>query len=73
MRRVRVNIHDERTDVVAKERNEKNISMINYVSAKWKLKRGKMNVNISHSSWGVQLINRRSGKGEPVRMIESSN
>jgi len=53
VRGIRINVHDKRADVVVKERDEKNISVVNYVSTKGKTKRGKMNVNISHNSWGV--------------------
>ena len=73
MKNVRINVHNKRTDIVGKERNEKNISMVNYVSIKRKLKREKMNVNVSHDSWEVRLSNRRSNKGELVRVMESPN
>jgi len=50
VRGVRINVHDKRTDVVIKERDEKNISVVNYISTKRKTKRGKTNVDISHNS-----------------------
>ena len=73
MRSVRINVHDKRTDVVDKERNKKDISVVNYISTKQESKREKTNVNICHNSWRVQLSNRMSSKGEPVRMMENPN
>jgi len=53
VRGIRINIHDKRADVVVKERDKKNISVVNYVSTKGKTKKGKTNFNISHNSWEV--------------------
>ena len=71
MRSIRINVYDKRTNVVDKERNEKDISVVNYVSMKQESKREKTNVNIYHNSWEVWLSNRRSSKEEPVRIIGS--
>jgi len=73
MRIVRINVYDERTDIVRKKRNEKNILVVNYVFTKQKIERRKTNVDISHDSWGVQLANRKSSEGELVRVVRSPN
>jgi len=73
VRGVRINVHDKRADVVVKERYKKNISVVNYISTKGKMKRGKMNVNISHNFWGVQLNGMRSSERELDRVIRSHN
>jgi len=73
MRSVRINVHDKRIDIVGKERNEKNISVVNYISMKRKSKREKTNVNVGHDSWEVQLSDKRSSKGKLVRVMESFN
>jgi len=50
MKIVRINIHDKRTDIVRKKRNEKNILVVNYVFTKRKTEQRKMNVDISYDS-----------------------
>ena len=50
MRSVRINVHDKRIDIVGKERNEKNISVVDYVFMKKKSKREKTNVNVGYDS-----------------------
>jgi len=47
MRSIRINVHDERTNIIEKERNQKNVSVVNYVSTKGKMKRGEINVDVS--------------------------
>jgi len=32
-----------------------------------------MNVDVSHDSWRVRLIGRRSGKGKPIGMMRNAN
>jgi len=48
MRRVRVNVHNVVTNVIVKERNETNISVINNVFAEQEMKRRKTNVYIGN-------------------------
>ena len=50
MRSVRINVHDKRIDIVGKERNEKNISVVDYIFMKKKSKREKTNVNVGYDS-----------------------
>jgi len=73
MRQVRINVHDKQTNIIRKEQNEKDILMINNVFSEWKTKQWDMNVDLSHDSWAVWLIDRKSGKKELVRIVRRSN
>ena len=56
MKRVRIHIYNVIAHMVIKERNEKNIPMINNVITKKKIKRREVDVDISNCSKGVQPI-----------------
>ena len=73
MRWVRINVHDKRTNIIRKEQNEKDVFMINNVFLEWKTKWWETNVDLSHDSQAVWLIDRESGKKEPVRMVRRFN
>jgi len=53
MKNIRVNVHDEETNIVRKERNSKNVPVINNISAKGKSKMRKSAVYVGYNSWVV--------------------
>ena len=73
MRWVRVDIYNIQINIVRKERDKKNVLMINNVLLEWKMKREKTNVDIGYDSWVIWLVDRMSDKREPVRMVGRSD
>ena len=53
MRRVRIYVHNIITHMVVKERNKKNIPIINNVIMKKKMKRREADIDVSDHSRGV--------------------
>ena len=73
MRWVRVDIYNIQINIVRKERDKKNVLMINNILLEWKMKREKTNVDIGYDSWVIWLVDRVSNKREPVRMVGRSD
>ena len=51
MERIRINIHDPEDGIVIEEWSKKNVTMINNVLSKWKMKRKKSDIDVSNDSW----------------------
>ena len=69
VRRIWINVHDPKIDIIVKERNKKNIFVTNNVFVKWKLKRWKSDINIYDDSRGVICWVRFSSKSKPIWVI----
>jgi len=53
VRRIRINFHDPKQDVIVTEQNKKNVSVVDDVLIKRKIERQKSDVDINSNSWGV--------------------
>ena len=69
MRRIQINVHDPKINVIVDERNKKNIFVTNNVFAKWKSKGWKSDINIYDDFRGVIHWVGFSSKGKLIWVI----
>ena len=72
MRRIRINFHDPKQDVIVTEQNKKNVSVVDDVLIKRKIKRQKSDVDINSNSWGVVCRVGFSSKHEPIGIVRNA-
>ena len=72
MRRIRINFHDPKQDVIVTEQNKKNVSVVDDVLIKRKIKRQKSDVDINSNSWGVVCWVGFSSKHEPIGIVRNA-
>ena len=51
MGRIRINVHNPEDSIVIEEWSKKDVTMINNVLSKWKIKRRKSDIDVSNDSW----------------------
>jgi len=53
VRRIRINVHDPKKDVIVTKQNKKNVSVVDNIFTKRKVEIQKFDVDINSDSWGV--------------------
>jgi len=61
------------TNVIVRKRNDINITMIKKVSAKKKVDRIEMDVDIGDNSWKITIVQRMPSKRDPVGVVTSTH
>ena len=72
MRRITIDIHDLKYDIIVTKQNKKNISVVDNVFIERKTKGQKSGVDINSNSWGVICWVRFSSKHEPIGMVRNA-
>jgi len=72
VRRIGINVHDPKQDIIVAKRNKKNISVVDNVFTKRKTERQKSDVDINSDSWEVICQVRSSSKCEPIGMVRNT-
>lgn len=57
---IRINVNDETSNIITKERDKVNVSVIYNVFPKWKLKLDELDIGICYDSWVFIIVNQIS-------------